>query len=65
LTAPVASSDINILVSVRGAENLEFANPTTVIAEGVVISPYEPQSEIYSEKTEELSMTLGSVCWSG
>lgn len=62
LTAPVASSDINILVSVRGAENLEFANPTTVIAEGVVISPYEPQSEIYSEKTEELSMTLGSVC---
>ncbi len=28
LTAPVASSSIDMLVSVRGAENLEFANPT-------------------------------------
>ncbi len=28
LTAPVASSTIDMIVSVRGAENLEFANPT-------------------------------------
>lgn len=27
LTAPIASSEIGIIISVRGAENLEFANP--------------------------------------
>lgn len=30
LTAPVASSTIDVIVSVRGAENLEFANPKQI-----------------------------------
>lgn len=31
LTAPISSSSINVLVSVRGAPNLEFANPKDIL----------------------------------
>lgn len=41
LTAPIASSTIEMLISVRGAENLEFANPCHVGE----FSPYEIQSQ--------------------
>jgi hypothetical protein len=45
LTAPVATTQIDLLISVRGAENLEFANPEDI---GSTFSPYSIQSrEVY------------------
>lgn len=44
LTAPIASSSVDILVYVRAAENLEFANPT-IIDPDHVTSYFAPQSE--------------------
>lgn len=50
LTAPVATSQIGIIVSVRGAENLEFANPQHVGE----FSPFTVQSgETFMEGSEE------------
>jgi len=43
-TSPVASADIKILVSVRGAENLEFAGPKEISYQ---FSLYQPQAEEY------------------
>jgi hypothetical protein len=42
LTAPVATSVVPILVFVRGAENMEFANPQEV---GSLFSPFQVQSQ--------------------
>lgn len=39
LTAPVASSNVQIVVSVRGAENLEFANPIDLPYNLTVLPP--------------------------
>lgn len=48
LTAPVASSSVGLIISVRGAENLEFANPN-YIGE---FSPFTVQSsDVFPEKT--------------
>lgn len=42
-TSPVASADIKVLVFVKGADNLEFAAPQSIIDR---YSPYEVQSEV-------------------
>jgi len=42
LTAPVAVAPVNILVSVRGAPNLEFANPSNP---PIYLSPFVAQSQ--------------------
>lgn len=45
LTAPVATTEVDMIVSVRGAENLEFANPCDI---GETFSPFVVQSrEVY------------------
>nr|ULG00018.1 MAG: putative structural polyprotein [Marnaviridae sp.] len=43
LTAPIASSSVQVLVFVRGAENLEFANPRDL---NNAISPFNVQSDV-------------------
>nr|URG14836.1 MAG: capsid protein [Picornaviridae sp.] len=49
LTAPVASSQIDVIVTVRGAENLEFNNPKGP----PFMSPWEPQSkEVFDTPAE-------------
>jgi hypothetical protein len=55
LTAPVASSTINMQVFVRAADNMEFGNPTVLNSS---VSPFVPQSEEYAEEKtgEEHSM---------
>jgi hypothetical protein len=55
LSAPVASSTINMQVFVRGAENMEFANPATIQYSD---SPFAVQSAEYVEEKmgEERSM---------
>lgn len=58
LTAPVASSDVNILVYVRGASNIEFADPIDVDTSNRA-SFFAAQSETYREETCEGSVTLG------
>lgn len=58
LTAPVASSSVDILIYVRAAENIEFANPTNV-DQSHRFSTYAPQSEEYREETTELSTSMG------
>jgi hypothetical protein len=45
LTAPIATAQVDLLISVRGAENLEFANPEDI---GATYSPFTIQSkEVY------------------
>lgn len=69
LTAPVTSSSIKILVSVRGAENLEFANPCNTFgsiggmftggATTARFSLLTPQSSMTSyDKSGETKMTV-------
>jgi hypothetical protein len=60
LTAPVASSNIKILVYVRAAENIEFANPTPVDPNNT-LSPFVPQSQEFREETTELSLEMGKT----
>lgn len=43
LTAPIASSSVQVLVFVKGAENLEFANPRNLNNN---ISPFNVQSDV-------------------
>lgn len=57
LTAPVASSNINMQVFVRAAENMEFANPTTIQA---TESPFAVQSEEYVEEKEGEEHSMGT-----
>lgn len=64
LTAPVASSNVDIHVYVRAAENMEFANPTEVDGSHT-LSFYAPQSEELTELPSgdklNLSKTRGGV----
>lgn len=55
LTAPVLSSTIQVIVSVRGADNLEFANPTDIAP---WYSYFAPQSDEY-EETESKEIIAG------
>lgn len=55
LTSPVASSYVNVLVFVRGADNLEFANPT---GPPNGFSQFAVQSDVIT--TPAVSSTLGS-----
>lgn len=57
LTAPVATSTVEMQVFVRGAENIEFGNPQ-MVAQGY--SPFIVQSEEYSEKREGETLNMGS-----
>jgi len=45
LTAPILTSSVNILFSVRAADNFEFANPCNPIQ---TLSPFAPQSRTFS-----------------
>ncbi len=58
LTAPVASSNVKILVYVSGDNDLEFAAPINLGDTGGVLTLYQPQSEEYTEKpvTDEIIM---------
>lgn len=42
LTAPVATAPVNIIVSIRGADNLEFGNPSQISTE---FTPFNLQGE--------------------
>jgi len=55
LTAPILASTINCIVSVRGAENLEFANPGDVSTR---YSYFAPQSDEY-EETDSVQVIAG------
>lgn len=59
LTGPASTASIYMQVFVRGAENMEFANPTTG---GYDLSPFAVQSEEYSEagNSEHHSMGVSS-----
>ncbi len=60
LTAPITTADINILVFVRGADNLEFATPISPDNTST-ISPYTVQTSLLSyddDSTLEESIAL-------
>nr|ULG00043.1 MAG: structural polyprotein [Marnaviridae sp.] len=57
LTAPVASSNIDMQVFVRGADNFEFANPITVRQN---TTPFALQSEEYQETRQGMETSVGS-----
>lgn len=57
LTAPVATSTVEMQVFVRGAENIEFANPVTTVPYN---SAWSIQSEEYSEKREGEEIDMGT-----
>jgi hypothetical protein len=67
LTAPAASSTVKVLVFVRGADNLEFANPVNSLSEVSASTMYSylaPQSlfEISdADKEEKQQMVAGGV----
>lgn len=48
LTAPVATSTVDFVVSIRGAENLEFAGPTALPN----WSRFAPQSRVFEEPAQ-------------
>ena len=56
LTAPVAVAPVNILVSVRGADNLEFANPSNP---PIYLSTFAAQSSEFDEAHSATTSTLG------
>lgn len=56
LTAPVASSTINMQVFVRAADNIEFGNPAVL---SPTISPFVPQSEEYVEEKQGEEHSMG------
>lgn len=58
LTAPVTSSSVEMQVFVRGADNIEFANPKQMLTE---FSALTLQSEEYSEKREGQEMCVGTI----
>jgi len=57
LTAPVATSAVSILVFVRAAENLEFANPTNLSA---FMSSFQVQSGEYTESSITAPHIIGT-----
>lgn len=58
LTAPVASSKIFMVVSVRAAETLEFANPQDISTK---FSIYQPQSRLEYDTKEAQYVEAGPV----
>lgn len=56
LTGPTSTSSVGLQVFVRGAENMEFANPAVGNFD---MTPFALQSEEYSEKSVVESMTMG------
>lgn len=61
LTAPVAVSAIDVLVSVRAADNFEFANPTAPTPE-LTIFPIQAVDEYYLQAQDEAIMApIGEV----
>nr|ULG00012.1 MAG: hypothetical protein 2 [Marnaviridae sp.] len=48
LTAPVASSDVQVQVYVRAADNIEFGSPSSIDTSHK-LTPFAPQSEEYSD----------------
>lgn len=60
LTGPLATTNVPILVSVRGAESLEFANPTGLDRSfNTNLSVWPLQSKDESECSEVIEHTLG------
>lgn len=53
LTAPVATSSVSILVFVRGADNMEFANP---VDPGQTFTPFQVQSQ-----PEPIEVSMGET----
>lgn len=60
LTAPVATSNVDIHVYVRGAENIELANPTDVDVNHV-LSFYAPQSDEFTVEATGVHMELSTT----
>jgi hypothetical protein len=60
LTAPVASSSVDIHIYVRAAENIEFANPTDVDYTHTY-SFYAPQSDEFTASSDATSMMLSNT----
>nr|UNY42102.1 MAG: polyprotein 2 [Picornavirales sp.] len=62
LTAPVTTSSVPIMVFVRGADNLEFANPANAFAEqGSAYSWFPPQSRDESSGEEKQKIIAGGT----
>ncbi len=62
LTAPVASSTIKVLVSVRGAENLEFANPVSAFSDSSSSYSYlAPQSRVEDMEDDEVQAIVAGT----
>lgn len=57
LTGPTTTSSVGIQVFVRGAENLEFANPSSVSTD---LTPFALQSEEYSDMGSTVHDTMGT-----
>lgn len=58
LTGPTTTASVGVQVFVRGAENLEFANP---ISSAVDLSPFTVQSEEYYDKGVTMSDDIGAT----
>jgi hypothetical protein len=56
LTAPVLTSTVNILVTVRGAENIEFANPRDLPQ----ATPFAVQSDSFTESDSAIKFIAGT-----
>ncbi len=64
LTAPVATTTVKILVSVRGADNLEFADPQHINADNNIWCWSAPQSRdmmMGEEETEPVKVVAGTL----
>ena len=59
LTAPVATSTLKILISVRGADNLEFANPISY-STGLSMFPMQSADEMVPDDTASELMQVKS-----
>jgi len=57
LTAPEATSNVSVIVSVRAGNDIEFANPTPVDTSGR-ISIFAPQSEEFTEESTPEKLEL-------
>lgn len=57
LTGPTTTASVGVQVFVRGAENLEFANPSAASPD---LSPYAIQSEEYYDKGSSMADTIGT-----
>lgn len=58
LTGPTTTASVGVQVFVRGAENLEFSNPSSAPSD---LSPYAIQSEEYYDKGNVVSDDMGDV----